>query len=354
MNCFSSIPASNSCATFIAPEKPPFQRLRSSHKSPGLTPRARTAVMQFASSKTNWIPKLIASDVDGTLLNSSQQLSPCVRDSIRKASEAGVPLVVATGKARGPWTEAVLPQLGEPTPGVYLQGCLIYDEQGKLLYSRDLEADICRDVVAFARREGLTLTAYCGERILCEEVNDQTDRLLFYKEPTPEGVGPLESILGEVPVQKMIFMAEQERIDEIRPLAEKLLAGRASLTTALTGMLEVLPLGASKGEGVRMLLERLQVDPEDVLGMGDGENDIEMLKLVGLGVAMGNGKQIVKEVADAVAPSNDDDGVAWAIEQYVLEPLERRVSRAEAEAALDPPPPAATTAFETLPQFRLG
>lgn len=101
---------------------------------------------------------------------------------------------------------------------------------------------------------------------------------------------------------------------------ESLFAGRASLTTAIPGMLEVLPLGASKGEGVSWLLDRLGVDPAACLALGDGENDVEMLQLCGLGVAMGNAGPPALAVADAVTATNNEDGVARAVERFVLAP----------------------------------
>lgn len=83
----------------------------------------------------------------------------------------------------------------------------------------------------------------------------------------------------------------------------------------------MLPLGASKGAGVEWVLrELLRVDPAHVLAMGDGENDIEMLQLAGVGVAMGNAGSRVIQVADLTVPTNDEDGVAHAIEKLVLVP----------------------------------
>jgi len=167
--------------------------------------------MSSLQAPAGFVPKLIASDVDGTLLRSDQMLSPAVKEAVLSAAAAGIPMVLATGKARGPWTKKVFPQIGLPMPGVYLQGCLIYDKDGDLLFSRELQEDICRDLISFAAAESLTLTAYCGERILTEATDVHTDRLLFYEEPTPEGVGPMTAILGKIPVQKMILMAEQSR-----------------------------------------------------------------------------------------------------------------------------------------------
>ncbi|KAK3259125.1 hypothetical protein CYMTET_31866 [Cymbomonas tetramitiformis] len=121
----------------------------------------------------------------------------------------------------------------------------------------------------------------------------------------------------------MIFMAAVEKIDEIRPLAETVFEGRGSLVTALPGMLEVLPLGASKATALTELLRHLKVPPERVLALGDGENDIEMLQMAGVGVAMGNAVQATRNVAAVTTASNNEDGWAQAIEKYVLQPKRR-------------------------------
>eukprot|EP00878_Enallax_costatus_P001202 GHUV01001344.1.p1 GENE.GHUV01001344.1~~GHUV01001344.1.p1 ORF type:complete len:351 (+),score=61.77 GHUV01001344.1:194-1246(+) len=264
---------------------------------------------------------IIASDVDGTLLTSQQQLTEGVETAVRQAADAGVPLVVATGKARGPWVPDVLPRLGLELPGVFLQGLLIADKDGNILHSRCLPDDVVLSCIQLAAKHDITLTAYCSDRIFCKEIDEHTNRLLWYKEPTPEPVGDLEShLLGRIETQKLIFMAPQKVIDVVRPLIEAALAGRATCTTALSGMLEVLPLGASKGAGVSWLLDYLGMDASGLMACGDGENDIEMLQLAAIGVAMGNAKREVVEVADYVVAKNDEDGVAQAIHDCVLAP----------------------------------
>ncbi|KAI8464194.1 MAG: HAD-like domain-containing protein [Monoraphidium minutum] len=285
-------------------------------------PRARHAAAASGGAGAAAEPhiKIIASDVDGTLVNSKQQLTRGVEDAVQRAHAAGVPLIVATGKARGPWVPKVLPRLGPPMPGVFLQGLLICDAEGRTLYSRCLEEDVLLTCIRMAREARVTLTAYTDDRIMADGLDQHTDRLLFYQEPAPEAVGDLETVVGRRSIQKMIFMAPQERIDELRPGVEAALAGRATLTTALSGMLEVLPLGASKGQGVEWLLAHMGHDPRHLMAMGDGENDIEMLQLAALGVAMANAGPRLKAVADVVVASNDDDGVAAAIEAHVLAP----------------------------------
>lgn len=95
--------------------------------------------------------------------------------------------MVATGKARGPWIHEVLPKL-PPMPGVFMQGLLVHDEDGSILYERWLEPEIVQQCVRIADEHNLTLAAYSGERIVTSSTDEHTDRLIFYREPTPEGM----------------------------------------------------------------------------------------------------------------------------------------------------------------------
>jgi hydroxymethylpyrimidine pyrophosphatase-like HAD family hydrolase len=201
----------------------------------------------------------------------------------------------------------------------------------------------------------MTLTAYAGDRIVADALDEHTRRLLFYKEPTPEALGSLEALLARgrlPPVQKVIFMAGAERAAAARPEIEAALGGdRGAVTTALPGMVELLPPGASKGAGLRWLLENA-LPPEverrwrerqeqggggggggggaggegaswtarGLMALGDGENDREMLEMAEWGVAMGNAGESLRRGAQAVVATNAEDGVAEAIERFVLAP----------------------------------
>ncbi|KAH7622674.1 putative Endoribonuclease YBEY, chloroplastic [Nannochloris sp. 'desiccata'] len=287
---------------------------------------AQQQQQQPSSSKLNALSTnnreidLIFTDVDGTLLNSKQELTSKVELAVSAAAAAGVPLVVATGKALGPWTDRILPRLDTRMPQIFIQGLLVRDYEEGIIYQRLLEEEILQEAIDFAEEHNLSLTAYCGDRIVCKTRDEHTDRLIFYGEPTPEGIGPLHSQIGVLPIMKVIFMAPEERITAIRPAAERTFSGRAALTAAIPGMLEVLPSGASKGAGVEWLLERLGIDPERCMGIGDGENDVEMLRLCGLGVAVGNAGAAARAAADVMVASNDEDGVAEAIGEFVLKP----------------------------------
>lgn len=265
---------------------------------------------------------LIITDVDGTLLNSEQKLTERTVEQIRLAEmDAGVPLMIATGKAYGPWTNEVLPVLASPMPQVFLQGLYIRDVDGNEMCSRVLSFEIVAQVVELAAALSLTLVLYSSDRIICEERNDHTDRLIFYGEPTPEGVGPVVRYLEStrLKIHKCIFMADEDAIAEARPVVQDQFEDDVSLTSAISGMLEVLPANSSKGRGVEFVLNALTIAPERCMALGDGENDVEMLRMVGLGIAVGNATEKAKEASDIVLDyTNDQDAVAEAISRYIL------------------------------------
>ncbi|GAB2284833.1 hypothetical protein Dimus_019286 [Dionaea muscipula] len=129
----------------------------------------------------------------------------------------------------------------------------------------------------------------------------------------------VENILAAVEIQKLIFLDTAERVaSTLRPYWSEATGDHANVVQAIPNMLEIVPRGTSKGDGVKMLLQHLGVSAEEVMAIGDGENDVEMLELASLGVALSNGSEKAKAVADVIGASNDEDGVADAIYRYVF------------------------------------
>src|SRR5262249_46663974 len=144
--------------------------------------------------------------------------------------------------------------------------------------------------------------------------------VIAYQEPKVEPVGgDLEHYIDTVPINKLhFFVYDPARVAPIRQELETLLHGQATVVMPNNIIMEILPFGASKGNGLKLLLDDINIDPRHVLALGDGENDIEMLQLAGLGVAMGNSMPKAKAAADYVTGSNDEDGVVQALERFVL------------------------------------
>ncbi|HQE17029.1 MAG TPA: HAD family hydrolase [Aggregatilineales bacterium] len=262
--------------------------------------------------------RAIVTDIDGTLLNSQHELSERNRRALRRAAEQGVAVILATGKTRAS-AESFIEQLGLDTPGIYVQGLLLYDADGSIRFEHTLDPGIVRQVYDLTEDEGHTVIAYSRNRIFMGRPRQWCqDMLLGYHEPAAEPIEPFESIIGREPVNKVVVFCEEERIGALREHLAASIDGHARLVQAVPMMLEIMPAGVSKATALRRLLAELGIEPGEVMAIGDGENDVEMLKLVGLGVAVANATEVAKAAADVVVGSNNEDGVAEAVERFVL------------------------------------
>jgi Cof subfamily protein (haloacid dehalogenase superfamily) len=271
--------------------------------------------MTMTMTMTNTI-QLVAIDMDGTLLNSRHQLSPGNEAALRRAQEAGIQIVFATGKTR---TSAIpiIDKLKLATPGVYSQGLVVYDGDGSILYERRLAGSLARKVADFVQEANCSMVAYSGDDIVTSVRDAYTDVFIKYHEPAPIAYGSWTAVFAARPINKFIIVSTRERIDQIRPRLEQAIGHEATIVQALDYMVEILPPGASKGDGLRRVLAHLQVDPAQVMAIGDGENDVEMLALAGVGVAMGNAMPAARQAADLVTGTNDEDGVAQALARFL-------------------------------------
>lgn len=259
--------------------------------------------------------------MDGTLLNSQHRLSDRTEKALRAAMDKGIQIVLATGKTFRSAAD-IIRQLNLTTPGIYSQGTMICDPDGSIRHQQTLPPALTRQVVTFAEDRGFTIAAYSGARILVRRRDRAFEELITaHDDPAPEVIGPLQNVMDSLPINKLTAFndGDARAITALRWQLGMQLNGSARLVQAgIPHMMEVLPPGASKGAMLRLLLKDLGIPPEAVLAAGDAENDIEMVQLCGLGVAVANAGQALKDVADYIAPSNNEDGVAEAIERFVL------------------------------------
>ncbi|MBN2470283.1 MAG: HAD family phosphatase [Anaerolineae bacterium] len=263
--------------------------------------------------------KLIATDLDGTLLNSDHIVTPRTERALKAAIAQGVQVIFATGKTMHS-RQKLVEQLRLATPGVYSQGLVLLNADGSTRYRRDLDREAARPVIAFLEARGYNLVAVAegGTRLLAERLSSLTDFMIAHHEPFPELVGPVSGAVEDTPLTKLLIEIPPAELPAVRDELARLGGDTIELVQSMPQLLEVLPPGASKGDGLRRLLDDLGIAPAEVIAFGDAENDLEMLQMVGIGVAMGNATDSVKAVADYVTASNDEDGVGLAVERFVL------------------------------------
>uniref|UniRef100_A0A0E0EWD2 Uncharacterized protein n=1 Tax=Oryza meridionalis TaxID=40149 RepID=A0A0E0EWD2_9ORYZ len=263
--------------------------------------------------------KYIFCDMDGTLLDSSGLVPETNAEAIRVARSRGVQTIIATGKS----CPAVIEVLGkvnlagtggivsESSPGVFLQ----FTARGAKSYINSLDIEVCREALLYSLKHRVTLVAFSQDD--CYTTLDDHPLVDFfhvmYHEPKAKIISDVDHFLSTIDIQKFVFVETPEVISSVlRPHWARRVDGKAQ-----GDVLEVVPLGTSKGNGIKILLKSLCASPDEVMALGNGENDKEMLQLAGLGVALCNGCKVTKVVADVIGASNDESGVAQAIYKYL-------------------------------------
>ena len=262
--------------------------------------------------------KLIALDLDGTLLNSSLKVSEHNAEAVKRALDAGVKVVLATSRWFG-LARRTADRLGIDTPLVCSNGALVKRpaDGSELLHLR-LDQDAAREVTAMGDERGWEMFT------TIEDATYMRMRPGVIPERLPGGLRIAERQAEEVaraqPTAVLVF--GEEAVNEISQRFLPAFDGRASFSlnrpVGLPHYVILTHPDADKASALEMVCRELDVPLNDVMAMGDSESDLEMLRLAGLGIAVNNSPDEVKRAALHIAPANDTDGVAWAIEHFVL------------------------------------
>ncbi len=264
--------------------------------------------------------RLLALDLDGTVVPHSLDVSPAVRSAIQAAQQRGVTVTLATGRmfaATLPFAEL----LGVHGPLICYQGGMVRHATTGETYAHELmPADAVTEAVQELMRRDIFVIAYVEERLCIAERRPELDTYMaFHPEGAPLEIMPdLAERVRDLPVTKLLFCADPLVVDVVLPALREQFRGQLSAVRSHAIFGELTPPGITKGAALAQLAARLGVPRSDVMAIGDQENDIPMLEWAGLGLAMGNGIPEAKAAANVVIPGIDDDGVAWAIEHYIL------------------------------------
>jgi|TARA_B100000524_G_scaffold218744_1_gene115119 Cof subfamily protein (haloacid dehalogenase superfamily) len=279
-----------------------------------------SAALLFAPAK---VPSLIALDADGTLLTPQHTVNPAVSQAVLSAQEAGIPVILATGRARsGPWLDEVLRPLSLDGAGVFLQGLTAFDDASERIVDTRLQQSVLDNVQAACDTFGAVCSAYCGEQLLCvgSEEDARVRQYAQLGEAQPQCISATELRAHAEQINKLLVLSTKANNNALRTALEGATRWQpCRVITALDWTQEILPARWSKGKGLRQLLRCLDVPPSRVLAIGDGSNDLEMIRMVGTGIAMGNAGPQLKRAAKATVGTNKEDGVAQAIQKYALD-----------------------------------
>ena len=260
--------------------------------------------------RDGWRPALVALDIDGTLLGWEEPISPAVLEAVRDTAGSGVPVVIATGRAVF-GTAPVLEELALPN-GVAV--C----SNGAVTVSH-MPVEVTSALTFDARPAVSALLTAVPSALVAVEVVGKGYRVSRH---FPEGeisgdisVEPVESLVAE-PVTRVVIRDPDASAEQFAELAEGLGLHGINYFVGHTAWLDLAPVGVSKASALADIARDLGVDAADVLAIGDGHNDLEMLTWAGRGVAMGDAPLSVQEVADDVTETLDRDGVALELSRW--------------------------------------
>ncbi|MGK2881839.1 MAG: HAD family hydrolase [Mycobacterium sp.] len=267
------------------------------------------------------LPLLIASDVDGTLLDSDERVTPRTRAAVRAAVDAGTTFVLATGRPPR-WVAPVVEGLGFAPMAVCANGAVVYDSAtDRVLSARTLSVEALGELVEIATR----VIPGCGlavERIGRSAHDTATPQFVSSPGYEHAWLNPdntevsIEDLLSAPAVKLLVRKAGAQSSDMAAELVRHIgIEGDITYSTN-NGLIEVLPLGLSKATGVEEVARPLGITAADVVAFGDMPNDVPLLRWAGHGVAMGNAHPEAVAAADEVTATNADDGVARVLERW--------------------------------------
>jgi Cof subfamily protein (haloacid dehalogenase superfamily) len=262
--------------------------------------------------------RLVALDLDGTLVGPDLTVSPRVRESIARARERGTEITIVTGRmfaAARPFAQTI----GITGPIVCYQGAAIFDAStGAVLRETPVRQDVTRDVLAWAEEHHVHAQCYAGDKLYVQQINRFSKRYTDLAKVEPTIVPSLRAAFADQPSIKIVLVDDPGPSERHLADLKALLGERAYLTRSHVDFVEVLSPAVNKGEALAFVAQRYGATLAETMAVGDAWNDVPLIEAAGIGIAMGSGPPELFAQADAVVGDVAHDGVAEAIEKYVL------------------------------------
>ncbi len=267
--------------------------------------------------------QLLAIDLDGTTVSHDIDISPRVLLAVQAAMQKGVKVVIATGR-NVPSTRPFVQRFNVNAPVICQQGGLIYDYAAETTLHRiTLPHRLACDLAALEQEHPTWKPVmYQDQRVYV------TDAAYFHDLDSLVGFAPIEAhdlchVLDGVDADKILFAMDPAETPAAMKLVTEFVNGRANVVQSHAMFVEINPIGADKGSALKIVAADLGIAQESVMAIGDQGNDATMVAWAGVGVAMSNGNDATKSVADWIAPAIDEDGAAVAIEKFILNGSDR-------------------------------
>ncbi len=266
--------------------------------------------------------RLIALDLDETLLGGDSKISPRNKNAVREAAKRGLIITIATGRMfRSSIPHVRELELNTDWPMINYHGALIKTtESQKVISHQPLPNELALSMIRDAELRGYFANIFMEDRLYIKESNEFSQYYQKLADIEIEPVGDLAPFLREHggDPSKLAMISWEGALEELEEHYIREYGDRIVAMQSRPYFLEVTHRCATKGQALALLADREGIKREEVIAFGDNYNDMDMIRYAGLGVAMANAVPELKAAADLVAPANTEDGVAQVIEQYVL------------------------------------
>lgn len=261
--------------------------------------------------------RLVAIDVDYTLIGSDMKISGTTKQAINAAVDAGCQITLASGRMH----RSVVPfaeELGLDVPLISYDGALVKSAKTQRIYShRPIPLEDAKEILAHLESLGFHINVYIDDELFVESLNEHARRYMNHVKVVANPVGNLSKFMDRPPT-KLLMLAEPEIVDSLLPELERRFGRKAHIVRSLPEYIEFTERDATKGSALELLAGQLGISRDEVMAIGDSDNDISMLSYAGIGVAVGNARDSVKAAADYIADGENGAGVAEAIYRFVL------------------------------------
>jgi Cof subfamily protein (haloacid dehalogenase superfamily) len=259
--------------------------------------------------------KLIALDLDDTLLNAKKEVTPRTRAAIRKAAQAGVHVVLASGRPeRG--MKFVWDDIGLSGYTISSGGAVVLDPKGNEIFTCPVPDEAAKKIIRYAAQNSVYFQVYCGGDFYYPEWTENTAKYeasIKFKGIHDPGIPEWK----DLKTSKILMIGTQRMAEDLRVRINRLFP-EVQTVFSQNGYLEILNAGVSKGKALGFITQSLGLTPGEIIVIGDSEIDIPMIEFAGLGIAMQNAGEAVRKKAGFVTSSCEEDGVALAINKFVL------------------------------------
>lgn len=269
--------------------------------------------------------RLIAIDLDGTLLDHDLSFRPESKEAIAAAVRRGITVTLATGRmyqSAAPWAEVF--GLSEGPLIVYNGALVRHWPNGRTIFHRPVEPDLALLVAEFCRDRGIYLQAYFDDNYYVPAEGEKSELYRSISGVKGIPVGGIVEFLDSRPVDdaaptKLLVIDDPERLDQVQKELHNLMGERVYLTRSFPFFLEILAERVSKGAALRAIAKDLEIQTADIMAIGDNFNDLPMIEAAGVGVAVAGAPEKVRVRANYVTRGEAGDGVTEAIRRFALE-----------------------------------